>query len=168
MRPDYYVVGEDFIDLSIALEEIERGDIFSFEGLGIPSISKLYNANYDNLWIVQDNANITFEEILNNFDIYDDLIVTQVLHLEYHIDANNALIRHLDHEYIFYTIDEFDQRRLDYTQKGSGKKRFKTFKIDRSSIPFEVNNEFLIYNVLARYFKNIDLLKEYFANVLKT
>lgn len=81
LRPEYNVVGSDFIDLSIALEELEQGEIFSLQNLGKPLVSKLYTKEYDNLWIVIDQSNITFEEVLQDFKIFDEFIVTQVVHL---------------------------------------------------------------------------------------
>jgi len=167
LRPDYYIAGEGFVDLSIALEELERGEIFSFDKLGSPSISKLYSKAYDNLWIIIDNRNITFEEILQDFDVYNDNVVTQVIHLEYTIKKATPLITHIDHEYIFYSLDEYERRLSDYTQKGNAKKRFKTFKIDRSEIPFYVNDCFILYYILDKYFRKTELLNEYFEGVLK-
>lgn len=168
LRPEYSLAGEDVMDLSIALEELERGEIFSFENLGVPSITKLYTKKYDNLWIIIGKDNITFEEIVQEFDIYQDSIVTQVLHLEYTLEECIAKITHIDHEYIFYTIEEYECRLSDCKQKGNANKRFKTFKIDNSKIPFEVNGIFIIYYVLEKYFTKTELLVEYFQNVLET
>ena len=169
LRPEYSIAGSGIIDLSLALEELERGEIFSLGCLGKPSVSKLYSKQYDNLWIVIDERNITFEEILQDFHIYNDSVVTQVVHLEYEgARDSDPLINHIDHEYIFYTLDEYEKRQRDYKQKGNAIKRYKSFKIDDSKIPFYVEDKFLLYYIIEKYFRRKDLLKEYFEGVLKT
>lgn len=170
LRPEYTIVSKDLKDLSFNLEEIERGKIFSFDNLNIPSISKLYSSNnYDNnLWINIDTENITFEEIIEDFEINDSNIITQVIHLQYMKKENKYYISHIDHEYIFYTEEEYIIRLGDCSQKGKARQRFKTFKIDNSSIPFILDDgSFFLYIVLNFYFKNKDLLNEYFENVLE-
>lgn len=154
----------------LLLEHIQFGKKFSFERLGELSISKLYSENLqDTLWILIDEDNITFEEIINDFDVVDDSkIVTQVIHLEYYNDKDKYYIKHIDHEYIFYTIDEFEIRQNKYSQKGTATKRLKSFKVDSSCIPFSCNEEgFILYRILDEYFVNKDLLEEYFENILK-
>ena len=171
------------LEYGIILEEVERGKVFDFSNLGDCSISRLYSSKYENcMWVVIDPSNITFEELYDDFDCYDEMIVTQVVHLEYKKEGDSAYITHLDHEYIFYTIDEYDNRMSDVTQKGTAKARMKSFKIDNSRIPFEYrckvlrkdengndlppkDEQFLCY-VLECYFKHKDLLKEYFHKVL--
>jgi len=170
LRPEYIDVSKNLQDLSIILEEKEFGDIFSFENLGNPTITKLYSTDkYDNkLWIIIDEENITFEELLENFDIHNNFIVTQVIHLQYKQKKNNYIIHHIDHEYIFYTEDKYMERENNPMQKGEAKTRYKTFKIDNSKIPFTLDDgSFFLYKVLDTYFKNKDLIKEYFENVLK-
>ena len=165
------------------LEELERGKVFDFTNLGGYSISKLYSSNYENcMWVEIDPVNITFEELCQDYDSYNDMIVTQVIHLQYEKEGDSAYITHLDHEYIFYTIEEYEKRMNDVTQKGTAKPRMKSFKIDNSRIPFEYrckvsrkdenendllqeDEQFLCY-VLECYFKHKDLLKEYFYKVL--
>jgi len=137
----------------------------------------------DNLWIKVDNVNITFEELKEDFDIYEDSVVTQVLHLEYYSENDRFFIKHMDHEYIFYSIEEYEKRVSDSNQKGQAKKRIKTFKIDDSKIPFDyfVDSEYLgedckttykqkvlfLHFVLECYFEHVDLLSEYFEDVYK-
>jgi hypothetical protein len=169
LRPDYNLAGEGFLDLSLALEELERGELFSFEKLGTPSITKLYTENYeDYLWVNIDGNNIIFEEILDDFEVYNEFIVTQVLHLQYRLNEKISFITHLDHEYIFYSIDEYEKRITDYSQKGNAKKRFKTFKIDNSQLPFIVSGDFILYYILDKYFTKKELLNEYFEKVIQT
>ena len=107
-------------------------------------------------------------------------MVTQVVHLEYQCKAQDAYITHLDHEYIFYTLEEYERRMKDNLQKGSGLTRLKSFKIDHSCIPFKYkvevkrrdeNGEELLIEyvqilsyILEIYFKHKDLLKEYFQS----
>ena len=165
------------------LEELERGKVFDFASLGGYSISKLYSSNYENcMWVEIDSQNITFEELCQDFESYNNMVVTQVVHLQYKKEGDSAYITHLDHEYIFYTIDEYEKRMSDVTQKGTAKPRMKSFKIDNSIIPFgyrckvlnkdehknelpQKDEQFLCY-VLECYFKHKDLLKEYFYKVL--
>jgi len=165
-------------------ESLERGKIFDFVDLGNYSISKLYSKKYEDcMWIAIDSQNITFEELCENFEIYNDMVVTQVVHLQYKIEGKFTYITHLDHEYVFYTIDEYVNRMSNATQKGTAKARMKSFKIDDSRIPFDYrcevlkkdengddllqkDEQFLCY-ILESYFIHKDLLKEYFKNILK-
>ncbi|MUK48258.1 hypothetical protein [Aliivibrio fischeri] len=165
LRPDYNIVGDSIVDLSILLEEVEVGNVFYFSDLDTIKLSKLYSKNYDDLlWVSIDHRNITFEEVVDDCIIYEDSIVTQVVHLEYNSNQNH--INHIDHEYIFYTLDEYEKRLKDHTVKGEAFTRFKTFKIDNSKIPFVLDDgSFFIYRILDEFFSNKDLLKEYFENV---
>ena len=163
-------------------EALERGEQFDFVNLGSYSVSKLYSTKYEDcLWVVIDPENITFEELCEDFESFEDMVVTQVVHLQYENLEDEFFITHLDHEYIFYTIEEYNKRMLDITQKGTAKQRMKSFKIDNSKIPFDFRCEifrkdengndlpvekeqFLCY-VLECYFKHKDLLSEYFQKV---
>jgi hypothetical protein len=168
LRPDYETVGK-FADFIVALEEFERGKPFRFEGLGSPNVSKLYpiDDHLSSLWVDIDGENITFEELLSGFDVYRDYVVTQVLHLQYFYERDQYYIKHIDHEFIFYTLEEFELRQASHRQKGTGKTRYKTFKVDQSKIPFVLSDgRFFLYTVLDQYFVKDELLKEYFASVL--
>lgn len=163
-------------------EALERGEQFDFVNLGSYFVSKLYSIKYEDcLWVVIDPGNITFEELCEDFENFEDMVVTQVVHLQYENLEDEFFITHLDHEYIFYTIEEYNKRMLDVTQKGTAKQRMKSFKIDNSKIPFDFRCEisrkdengndlpvekeqFLCY-VLECYFKHKDLLSEYFQKV---
>lgn len=173
---------EGKIDCVYLAEALERGEQFDFVNLGNYSVSKLYSTKYEDcLWIVIDPENITFEELCEDFDYFEDMVVTQVVHLQYKNFEDNAYIMHLDHEYIFYTIEEYEKRLGNVTQKGTAQRRMKSFKIDNSKIPFDFRCEifrkdengndlpvekeqFLCY-VLECYFKHKDLLNEYFQKV---
>lgn len=160
----------------IFLEAVERGRIFDFSELGECSVSRLYSENYaDCLWVAIDPQNITFEELCSDQDAYNGMIVTQVVHLQYKQVSGEALITHLDHEYIFYTNAEYEARKKNASQKGEAKARMKSFKIDNSEIPFDymcdvqivgkndMGSEPFLYYVLDCYFEHKDLIKEYFS-----
>lgn len=135
-------------------------------------------ANGIEMWVTKDDKNIIFEELCEDFTNYEDVVVTQVIHLEYHLEGTAAYITHLDHEYIFYSLEEYEQRLRNNLQKGNAATRMKSFKINHSKIPFtyevEVqrkneNGENLLIErvqilsyILETYFKHKDLLKEYF------
>lgn len=163
-------------------EALERGEQFVLANLGTFSVSRLYSDSYDDcLWVVIDPQNITFEELCEDYEFENDMIITQVVHLEYITSEDGAFITHLDHEYIFYTFEQYDERLHNPSQKGEAKTRIKSFKIDNSRIPFDHTCEnkrkdengndlpvqhvpFLIY-VLESYFKHKDLLFEYFQKL---
>jgi len=151
------------------LEEIEFGKYFSFDNLNKILPSKLIDYNKNDILEIRIKGNsIEFEERLDNIVIEEDSIITQVIHLEYICENNLYFITHLDHEFIYYTLDEYDLKQNDIHQKGNAKKRMKTFKIDESKIPFILEEgDFTLYLVLNEYFHNKDLLKEYFQEVLK-
>jgi hypothetical protein len=153
------------------LEEVERGAVFSSSISTLPSVTKLYNAgSYDDaLWVKVDHnmKSITFEEICNDFNYIDEKIITQIVHLLYkhEVEDDKYYIYHIDHEFIFYEIDDFNTRVSDPYKKGSEK--VKTFKIDNARIPFDfkLENTFFIEHVLNCYFTHKDLVAEYFSNI---
>lgn len=159
---------------SSLMEAVEAGKIFDFDIASLPEMSKLVSdSSYDDsLWITVDEANITFEELCADIFVEGDLIVTQVIHLQY----GEKNITHIDHEYVFYSLEEYGERQR-VRRKGGAAKRFKTFKVDKSSIPFNYDclmlsldgKEILVpfvYFVLNTYFVHKDLLKEYFQKIL--
>lgn len=152
-------------------EEIERGVQFAFKNLDFPSITKLYSNSYDNLWINIETGKenqITFEEIVNDDDVEDDgeFYITQIIHLKYLNKGGEYLITHIDHEYIFYDINEYEDRKNNPFQHGEGREKIKTFKIDNAEIPFKDDKYFYLYEILSCKFKNLELLNEYFQNVI--
>jgi hypothetical protein len=143
-------------------EHLETGAYFSNVNLDGTLITKLYNDTYETLWInVYDNS-ITFEEFQNDFQIYDDYFVTQVLHCEYFKENDSYFINHLDHEFIFYDENEYEKRQSDSWQKVNARKRIKTFKIDKGRIPIETN---MLFDLLEMKFQHKDLIREYFGKV---
>lgn len=164
-------------------EEVERGKIFSLTNINEHDVTKLYSGCFqDCLWVIIDENNITFEELCEDFEVYEDMIVTQVVHLQYKNTINGLVITHLDHEYIFYNEDEYQERCNNPRQKGNAAKRIKSFKIDETCIPFiksctvkskEIESEKskeieipFIYFILDNYFKHKDLLREYFEKIM--
>ena len=60
------------------LEEIEFGKAFSLIELGEIKLTKLYSESLeDTLWVNIDNANITFEELCDDFTIFFSFYLTQ-------------------------------------------------------------------------------------------
>ena len=146
-------------------EERAFGKYFSFENLKNLIPTKLYSTVTNNsLWINIKNGSITFEELLDDFEVgnKEEFIRTQVIHCEYFEDEEEFYISHIDHEYIFYSLDEYEERVKNIEQKGNIKKKLKTFKVDNSRIPFIIDNENILLFFLNQYFKSKDLLLEYF------
>ncbi len=149
-----------------AMEEKEFGSSMQLNISSLPELSKFYSTdNYENnLWVQHDQRkrSLTFEELMEDFEVTGDDVVTQVIHLEYISENNKFFITHLDHELIIYTIEQYQERVNNAHTKGYGK--VKTFKLDRSMIPFDLRldeNIFLV-QVLDSYFNNKDLIQEYF------
>lgn len=166
--------------LSILLEELEKGNLFSWNINELPIVTKLYSKNYEDcLWIIvnQRSGDITFEELCEDFHDDGNNIITQVVHIQY--NENN--ITHIDHEYIYYDVDSYEARKLNPTIKGEARKRVKTFKVDNSNIPMnypckmfikindnkeeEVDVPFIFF-ILNSYFEHMDLLEEYFKDIM--
>lgn len=169
-------------ELEHLLEEVEFGKAFSFVDLGKIPLTKLYSKSYEDcLWVKIDLENMTFEELCEDFVTCDDKIVTQVIHLEYKKEDNKVYITHIDHEYIFYTLEEYEKRLKNSEQKGCASTRMKTFKVNNALIPFDLSYNVswkdrdeeklhvveipFLYFVLQCYFKHTDLLHEYFSNL---
>lgn len=74
-------------------EALERGKIFDLVSLGNCSISKLYSEDYEDcMWVIIDQQNITFEELCKNFETLDDMVVTQVVHLQYEYTIREDIV----------------------------------------------------------------------------
>lgn len=154
---------------TLFLENFEKGNSFKINGLNKENVAKLFQEReYSNqLWAYMDGeSDITFEEF-NEEETKDYLdvcgfYVTNVVHLKYFRDGSDYFIEHLDHEYVFYSPDEYEKRKLNHLQKGNAKKRIKTFKIDNSKIPLstEAGLEFLEF-ILKECLKHTDLIEEF-------
>ncbi len=165
-------------------EAVEKGTIFNLKVTGLCNETKLYSEkNYnDQLWVFKDDNSIIFEELLDDFEYYDeDIIVTQMVHLEYFVEDNVSFISHIDKENIFYTFEEYNKR-FETNIKGNAKKRVKFFKINDSKIrfdypcsiiintidkTFEEKNVPFIYYIIRHFFKNKEIVDEYFAQFNK-
>lgn len=151
------------VSTDIALEAVEFGRVFDIE-LNALIPTKLFSLDSDSLWINPVGQEITFEELKYDFDTFDDYVMTQAVHLKFFKKKDDFYIEHIDHEIIFYTFDEYDNRLCNIKAKGKVLKRQKTFKIDNSEIPFFINGKpELLIQVLYTYFLRKDLLDEYFS-----
>ncbi|MGH2327392.1 hypothetical protein ACRCD5_03540 [Campylobacter taeniopygiae] len=164
---------EEFLSITkspkqVCCEERDWGKEFYIdllkEGKERLFVSKFYdNECYgDSLWIKINTkeTEITFEEILEEQE-FTELKVAQVVHIKYFLENNNYYINHIDHEYISYTPEEYEERKNNHAIKG---KKIKTIKIDNSKIPFVKENivqPFLI-KFLANFFTKNKLIMEYF------
>lgn len=167
LLPEFNDVPSD--GLTLCLENFEKGNSFKINELNKENIAKLFQEReYSNqLWAYMDGeSDITFEEF-NEEETKDYLdicgfYVTNVVHLKYFKDGDDYFIEHLDHEYVFYSPDEYKKRKLNHLQKGNAKKRIKTFKIDNSKIPLtsESGLEFLEF-ILKECLKHTDLIEEF-------
>lgn len=151
------------------LEEMEFGSPMRLNISSLPKLSKFYSTEkYDNaLWIHHDiqKKSLIFEEMMEDFKVVGDDVVTQVIHLEYSLKGDGFSIVHLDHEYIIYTLENYSDKLNDSSIKGH--RKVKTFKIDESEIPFniKIGEDFFLFQVLDAYFKNEDLIYEYFDKI---
>lgn len=170
----------------ILLEEVQFGKAFSVDGLGNVPLTKLYSTEYEDcLWIKADASNLTFEELCGNEDVYEKSIVTQVVHLKYKEDGEKTIITHIDHEFIFYSEEDYTIRKQNAKVKGKKYNKLKSFKIDGAKIPINMMVErkiaipgempgeivdktervpFLVF-VLKSYFRHTDLIDEYFCSL---
>lgn len=163
--------GENHVD--VLQEAVERGSVFSWNLEELPAVTRLYNGEHyeDCLWIKSEGEDITFEELCQYLHEEGEYLVTQVIHLQH----NKKNITHIDHEYIFYDLDKYEERKYNPKIKGEEKKRVKTFKIDHSNIPMDYackmndeNKEIevpFIFFVLNNFFEHKDLLEEYFKKI---
>lgn len=160
-------------------EEVERGCLFNYNLGNLSDITKLYSKDYnDQLWIRKDGVNIYFEELDSEFETYEDYVITRLLHIEFeqrNEEENRPVVKHMDFEYIFYTWEDFNLRKINGRIKGSGKRK-KIFKLDQCCIPIdykvkmvapdysEIDVLFLI-SVLQAFFEHSDLINEYFSEL---
>ena len=165
------------------MEEIEYGLQFKLNVQTLPKVTKLFSKNYhDQLWVSVSNSEMHFEELCDDFKTQDEAIVTQLVHLLYEVRGSIPVIKHIDHEYLFYSIEEYERRLEDPTIKGKAQKRIKTFKVDEANVEMnylcnavdvqDYNNIAKIrvpflYFVLNAYFIHKDLLIEYFKEILE-
>ena len=172
----------------ILQEAFAFGKPFNKECIGSISVTKLYSEDRDNtFWVKSDHEDITFEELCSEEVQYADSVITQVVHMQYKNSDSGIIITHIDHEFIFYSKEDYEKRKNNVKIKGSNQPRLKSFKIDNARIPIDlqcehaygVQNEmandakilvekipFLIY-ILKEYFTHTELIDEYFAKLLE-
>lgn len=115
----------------------------------IPSVWTFYkHGSDDKSWCSITDSSMTFEEIAYIPELLANCAVTRMIHLEYYVVGGRYFVSHIDHEFIFYTLEEFDLRAKDPYQKGNARKRMKTFKIDHSTIPFMLDDGTLFVHTL--------------------
>lgn len=152
-----------------AMEEMEFGAPLRLKISSLPKLSKFYSTDKyeNNLWVQHDaeKLSLTFEELMEDFEVVSENIVTQVIHLEYSSKGDDFFITHLDHELIAYALDDYQERLSNANIKGC--RKIKTFKIDNSMIPFNINigEDLFLLQVLDSYFKNYELIREYFEKI---
>lgn len=170
---DFYIYdGENHT--SYLAEAVEKGKLFSWNIDILPTVTKLYSESFydDCLWVRSEEADMTFEELCENFRDDGEHIITQMIHLQH----DGIVINHLDHEYIFYDLEQYERRKTNPYEKGNGRRRVKTFKIDNARIPMDyqckmirgntdIEVPFIVF-VLNNFFEHKDLLEEYFQNII--
>ncbi len=155
----------------LLLEERDFGSSLTNNIKSLPEVSKFYDIdNPENgFWAFVDDKRpqISFEELCGDFDTLGDNVVTQLVHLEYEKKGDSYFIEHIDHEYIVYSLEEYEERLRN--NKAKGHRKVKTFKINGAKIPFnyKYKDEFFLYIVLISFFTNKELIKEYFEDFNK-
>lgn len=171
LRPDYEICGDGLLDIKRIDEQLIQGNKQPLQIDSMPFLTWLCDdeTSSDRLIILhnQQTQEITFEEILADPLIENDYIITQVVHLIYVKENLGLFIKHIDHEYVFYTADEHSEKLNNLRRKGEARPRYKTFKIDDAQIPYRDNCEQnILYRTLDAYFTNKDMLKEYFEAMI--
>ncbi|WP_149087102.1 hypothetical protein [Pseudomonas prosekii] len=134
----------------------------------LPSVWTFYkHGSDDKSWCSITDSSMTFEEIAYIPELLADCAVTRMIHLEYYMEGGRYFVSHIDHEFIFYTLEEFDLRAKDPYQKGNARKRLKTFKIDHSTIPFMLDDGTLfVHTLIDACFDKPYLLMDFLLDLL--
>ena len=105
--------------------------------------------------------------------------------MKYKIIDDHIVITHIDHEFVFYSQEDYSKRMNNSDIKGNEYQKLKSFKIDGAEIPFDIMckhtfnmhtdnpDEFdrvtesipFIVFVLKSYFKHFDLIDVYFTDL---
>lgn len=169
LRPNYMICGDGLQDINASLNEsVEIGTVYPGCFTELPSLSKLYDENcYSDTLIIQHNAtDITFEELLEDVNVDQDEIVTQVVHLQFSEKEGAEVITHIDHEYVFYSLGQYEDKSKKLSTKGEARKKYKTFKIDNALIPNDAEaNKNVLYQTLTHYFSKMNLIDEFFGRI---
>lgn len=163
------------LDYSLGLEEKIRGVYFDYNLSKLHDISQFYNVNdeAEQLFVFvekeKSKVSLTFETLVPDFLMDKDCnVLTNMIHLEVSKDENgNDVISHIDHEYIVYSDEEYDNR-LDKDPRQRGHDKIKTFKIDNAKIPlnYTIDGAPILYCFLVSCLDNKELIDEYFNNVI--
>ncbi len=164
-------------------EELDYGKVFDINNLEKNLISRLYDKKYNDCLLVNigesedGQRSVIFEEMYEDKIVCDCKIITQVVHLEYEKQNDKYYVTHFDHEFIYYTEEEYRERIKNPKKRG---KKIKSFKADECCIPIDyiikiktltdtdemVSIEYsFFYYILFSYFKHKNLLKEYFSKM---
>lgn len=167
VRPDYNICGDRIKNVGLVNEELQFGKTYQGRVSKIIKLSKFFDEkNYNNTLIIvhdQEGKNIYFEELLDDMVEDKESVVTNLLHIEYTSEGNVDFIKHMDHEYIFYSINEYIDKLSDVRTRGKKRKRYKTFKIDDAHIKVDGNPENnIIIEALESYFTKHNLIEEFF------
>ena len=167
VRPDYNICGDRIKNIGLVNEELEFGKAYQGRVSKIIKLSKFFDVkNYNDALIIvhdQEGKNIYFEELLDDMVEDKESIVTNLLHIEYISEGNVDFIKHMDHEYIFYSINEYIDKLSDIRTRGKERKKYKTFKIDDAHIKVDGNPENnIIIEALKSYFTKHNLIEEFF------
>lgn len=163
---------DSIMDKLLTFEERSFGQKFSFVLSELPELSLFYDthAQDNNLWVTVKNEkhkfSITFEETLEDTFYDKNLnVVTNLVHIEVTENNGNAVISHIDHEYIVYGVDTYFNRLKEPTVKGEHK--IKTFKIDNAKIPlnYKYQNVNVLLLIINESMSKKELVKEYFENI---
>jgi len=150
-------------DYFLALEDVQYGIAPSIERLKRKlsdyQIKFIDISLQDSFWVWNKGTDLYLEEIVNDFNIYQESIVTRMIHIEFFHVENILYIKHIDFEYIFYSDDEFVKRENNINQKGQKYMRQKVFKIDNAKIPLD---DIFLYYISYNTFANTDLVNEAF------
>lgn len=159
---------------------IERGSIFELEFDKLRDITKITDEiNCGNqLWVRRETTSLYFEELEESPLIEENSVVTRLLHIQVDDTDHNTIV-HLDFEYVFYSMQEFEERKTHPNKKGTNHKRKKILKLDECSLPINHKVPMLdtcyrkcevlfIYFVLNFFFKKKKLLREYFEKYLES
>ena len=169
-RPDYELCGEHIKDIVFISEGVVFGNAFNTNISQLPNLSALSDENIpDNRLIIKkEKEDLTFEELVDDFEVYEDYIVTQVVHARYKSKEGKEYITHIDHEYVFYNFAEYNSKQDCLKNKGEAREKFKTFKIDNAKIEFVSDaSSNIVYQTLRAFFKNDVLINEYFGNMIQ-
>lgn len=167
IRPDYDVCGKNLDNYkSFLLEDVVFGKKFEGKLTSILNQNEFVDSTSNDRFLVYCIGvnSVVFEEIIGKSSVdLEQKIVTQGVHIMF----DEQTITHLDHEFFFYTQEEFENKKSNIKQYASvnDEDKYKTFKIDGAKIDYTSEpSENLLYQVLHTFFRNHELIDEYFQS----